>query len=98
MSSDDDVGKTLGKWLGKAKKIAEPPAPTNAKGNLNEPDRTFSGARAGELTQLNFKIPYAMKKRIKQLAVRDNITLLVMLSEMLELYEKKHGKLGTKRE
>ena len=35
-----------------------------------------------------------MKKRIKQLAVRDNITLLVMLDRMLELYEKEHGKLG----
>jgi len=98
MSSDDDVGKTLGKWLGKAKKVAEPPGPSDAKGNLKEPERAFSGAREGELTQLNFKISYAMKKRIKQLAVRDNITLLVMLSEMLELYEKKHGKLGTKRE
>jgi hypothetical protein len=37
-----------------------------------------------------------MKKQIKQLAVRDNITLLTMLNRMLELYEKEHGKLGAK--
>jgi hypothetical protein len=96
-SRDDDVGKMLGSWLGKAKQIAEPPQPSEATGNLNraEPVR---GHSLGEdtLSQLNFKIPNRLKKRIKQLAVRDNITLLSMLAHMVELYEKEHGKLGTK--
>ena len=54
------------------------------------------GARAADdaISQLNFKIPNRLKKRIKQLAVRDNITLLTMLAHMVELYEKEHGKLG----
>ena len=56
------------------------------------------GHGSGEetLSQLNFKIPNRLKKRIKQLAVRDNITLLTMLAHMVELYEKEHGKLGMK--
>ena len=76
MSPDEDVGKTLGTWLGKAKKIAEPPGASETKGHLQQPERALShGGRGDALTQLNFKIPASMKRRIKQLAVRDNITL-----------------------
>jgi hypothetical protein len=93
MSRDDDVLKTLGGWLGKAKKIADPPKPSEAAGVLAQPERP-SPQRGDDLTQLNFKIPQSTKRRIKQLAVRDNITLLVMLDRMLELYEREYGKLG----
>ena len=34
MSRDDDVGKMLGSWLGKAKKIGQPPQPGEAKETL----------------------------------------------------------------
>ena len=97
MSRDDDVGKTFGNWLGKAKKIGQPPQPSEAPGNLARPEhvRGYAGGEDG-LTQLNFKIPHGTKKRIKALALRDNITLLTMLDRMLELYEKEHGKLGRK--
>ena len=54
-------------------------------------------AAATSSPQLNFKIPHSTKKRIKQLAVRDNITLLTMLDRMLELYEREHGKLAEMR-
>jgi hypothetical protein len=93
---DDDVGKMLGNWLGKAKQI-EPPQPSEVPGSLNRAEQV-RGHSSGEgaLSQLNFKIPNRLKKRIKQLAVRDNITLLAMLAHMVELYEKEHGKLGTK--
>jgi hypothetical protein len=94
---DDDVGKMLGSWLGKAKQIAEPPPPSEVPGSLNRAEQV-GGHSSGEeaLSQLNFKISNRLKKRIKQLAVRDNITLLTMLAHMVELYEKEHGKLGTK--
>ena len=95
MNRDDEVGKTLGTWLGKAKKMGEPPGPGEVAGNLNRPERG-GRAKGDELSQLNFKIPQSLKKRIKQLAVRDNITLLTMLSHMVDLYEKEHGKLGLK--
>jgi hypothetical protein len=93
MSRENEVTKTLGGWLGKAKKIGQPPAPDEVTGSLNRPERMRERG-ADELTQLNFKISQGIKKRVKQLAVRDNITLLVMFDRMLELYEREYGKLG----
>jgi hypothetical protein len=90
---DDDVGKMLGNWLGKAKQI-EPPQPSEVPGSLNRAEQMRGRSGEEALSQLNFKIPVRLKKRIKQLAVRDNITLLTMLAHMVELYEKEHGKLG----
>ena len=96
MSKDDEVKKTLGKWLGKAKAIGQPPALGDAGGMLSRPERAATLAGDDALTQLNYKIPYATKKKIKQLALRDNITLLTMLDRMVVLFEKEHCKLGTK--
>jgi hypothetical protein len=94
MSRDDDVGKMLGSWLGKAKKIGQPPQPAEAKDTLNRPESVRASGNSDGLTQLNYKISRGTKKRIKALALRDNITLLVMLDRMLELYEREYGKLG----
>jgi hypothetical protein len=94
MSREDDVTKTLGSWLGKAKKLGAPPEPTESKGTLNQPEPARGYSGDDELAQLNFKIPQGMKKRFKQLAVRDNITHHVMLERMLQLYEQEYGKLG----
>jgi hypothetical protein len=96
MSRDDDVSKTLGTWLGKAKKVGHPPQPSETTGSLGRPEQARGYGGEEGLTQLNFKIPHSTKKRIKQLAVRDNITLLTMLDRMLQLYEKEHGKLSAK--
>ena len=96
MSRDDEVSKTLGSWIGKAKKLGQPPQLGEARDTLGRPEPVRRHARDDGLTQLNFKIPGSTKKRIKQLAVRDNITLLVMLDRMLELYEKEYGKLSGK--
>jgi hypothetical protein len=94
MSRDSDVGKMLGTWLGKAQKIGQPPAPGDARATLSRPEAATNVPTGDGLTQLNFKIPHSTKKRIKQLAVRDEITLLVMLDRMLTLYEREYGKLG----
>jgi hypothetical protein len=96
MSRDDEVSKTLGSWIGKAKKLGQPPQPAEAGDTLSRPEPVRRRGDGDALTQLNFKISASTKKRIKQLAVRDNITLLVMLDRMLELYEKEYGKLSGK--
>ena len=93
MSRDNEVAKTLGGWLGKAKKLGPPPEPTEVTGNLHRAERGRERDAEG-LAQLNFKVSPRTKKRTKQLAVRDNITLLVMFDRMLELYEREYGKLG----
>ena len=95
MSRDhDEVSKTLGSWLGKAKKIGQPPDPSEAKDTLTRREPVGGHTAGDDLTQLNFKIAHSTKKRIKALALRDNITLLVMLDRMLALYEREYGKLG----
>ena len=93
--SRDDVRKTLGNWLGKAKTIGDPPAASEVTGALGRPERAPS-RRSDALTQLNYKIPVWKKRHIKQLAVRDNLTMLAMLDEMVALYEREHGKIDTK--
>jgi hypothetical protein len=94
MTRENDVRKTLGTWLGKAKKLGEPPGPNEARNTLSRQEAGGGLAAGDDLTQLNFKIPHSTKKRIKALALRDNITLLVMLDRMLALYEREYGKLG----
>jgi hypothetical protein len=93
MSSKDGISKSLGTWLGKAKKVGEPPLPSAVRDTLSRPE-TARGVGTDGLVQLNFKIAPATKKRVKQLAARDNITLLVMFDRMLELYEREYGRLG----
>ena len=93
MSRNDEINKSLGAWIGRAKKIGEPPPPSAARDTLTRPE-SVRGAGADGLVQLNFKISPATKKRVKQLAVRDNITLLLMFDRMIELYEREYGKLG----
>lgn len=95
MSRDNDVRKTLGGWLSKAKTIADPPNPDETTGVLTQPERA-APHRGEEIIQLNFKVSQSTKRRMKQLALRDNITLLTMLDRMLELYEREHGTLDTK--
>ena len=98
MSRDDDVGKTLG-TLARQGQEDRPAAAAERGDEIRSTGPSSARVTRGDdgLTQLNFKIPHSTKKRIKQLAVRDNITLLIMLDRMLELYEKEHGKLGEMR-
>ena len=45
MSRDDDVGKTLGTWLGKAKKIGQPPGRVRWQVTFNRPEQVRGMAR-----------------------------------------------------
>jgi predicted HicB family RNase H-like nuclease len=81
MSGDVDLSK-LKNWIGKAKKIGEPPTPETA----SRPDRTSS---RDALVQFNVKVSASVKKRAKQLAARDDIQLGTLVERMLDLYEKR---------
>jgi hypothetical protein len=77
----------LSRWIGKAKQIAEPPAPPTSKAQT--PD-----AHGHEpLVQFNVKVRASVKKRVKQLAARDDIKLEALLARMVDLYEKEYGAL-----
>ncbi len=84
MSGDVDLSK-LRKWIGKAKQIGEPPGPH--EGRAAAPER----GRYEQLVQLNIKVAASTKRRLKQLAARDDVKLGVLLTRMLDLYEKEHG-------
>jgi hypothetical protein len=86
MSRDVDLSK-LSKWIGKARQIGEPPS-------LKEDARDSDGvARRDSIVQFNVKINASVKKRIKQLAARDDIQLGMMVARMVDLYEKEYGAL-----
>ncbi len=91
MSDGGELEKSLAKWLTKAKAIPTPPGPTEQRGS-GRPQAEV--ARLSEpIRQLNLKIPASMYRRIKGLAYRDRLSLVAMLDEMVELYEKSRGKL-----
>jgi hypothetical protein len=86
--SDVDLSK-LDKWIGKAKKIGEPPTPAarGARGSTESTGRD-------PLVQFNVKVSASVKKRLKQLAARDDIKLTTLVARMVDLYEKEHGALS----
>jgi hypothetical protein len=87
MSGDVDLSK-LQKWIGKAKQIGEPPAPTP-----HAEARPFESAARDPLVQFNVKVNASVKKRLKQLAARDDIKLTTLVARMVDLYEREHGAL-----
>lgn len=86
MSSDIDVSK-LRQWIGKAQQTGEPPTPhtAQAKSATASPDA---------LVQFNVKVGASVKKRLKQLAARDEIKLTELVARMVDLYEREHGALS----
>lgn len=93
MSGESELGKSLAKWLTKAKTMPAPPGP-NERREMRE---QREGKRSQEpIRQLNLKVSDRSYRRIKGLAYRDRLSLVRMLDEMLELYENKHGKLDSK--
>jgi hypothetical protein len=87
MSDDVDLSK-LRKWIGKAKQIGEPPAPASQVGA-----RPLESADRDPLVQFNVKVNASVKKRLKQLAARDDIKLTTLVARMVDLYEREHGAL-----
>jgi hypothetical protein len=83
----DDSKNPLAKWLTKAKTIPAPPLPTERRG------RTTAGRKRQVFRQLNLKVSDSAYERIKGLAYRDRLSLVAMLDQMLDLYEKERGAL-----
>jgi predicted HicB family RNase H-like nuclease len=85
MSGDVDLSK-LRKWIGKARQGSEPPAPDARAAQA-------AGAERDGLVQFNVKVSPSVKKRLKQLAARDDIKLTTLVARMVDLYEKEFGAL-----
>ncbi len=83
--------KELTAWLGSARS-PRALAPGHAP-EIKPAAKSHDHKEAEVLVQLNFKIPRSLKRRIKLLAARDNISLLTLLNRMLTLYEGEHGRM-----
>jgi hypothetical protein len=86
MSGEVDLSK-LRKWIGKAEQIGDPPAADRRV------QQAAIGAGRDALVQFNVKVTPSVKKRVKQLAARDEITLTLLVARMVDLYEKEYGAL-----
>jgi hypothetical protein len=82
--SDVDLSK-LSKWIGKAKQIGEPPE--------SAARRAHQTNGRDPVVQFNVKINASVKKRVKQLAARDDLQLGTLVARMVDLYEKEYGAL-----
>lgn len=68
------------------------PSPNEVVGNLTLEDKRPVGRPRGEPTvQLNLRVPPAIKRRVRVLAARDNISLSDVVVRAIALYEEKHG-------
>ncbi len=72
--------------------IGSPPSPSEVVGNLGAPRAGPGRPRKPEPSaQLNLRVPVAVKRRVRVLATRDNISLSEVIVRAVALYEERHG-------
>lgn len=84
--SKTDAKKTVQSMFG------VPPPPEAAGTNLSLP-AAFAREKTDRTEQLNVRVPPSVKKRIRMLAARDDVSLSDVIIEAIALYENKHGAL-----
>jgi hypothetical protein len=82
--------KLVEKWMRKATSLGkEPPRPSDAAFNLEEPEHP--PAAPGEFEQLNLKVPKGTKVRLKRLGLaQGGVSMLTIFKRMLDAYEAQH--------
>lgn len=70
--------------------LGAPPPPLAAVGNLARP-APEARERSERTEQLNLRVPPGLKKRVRRLAMRDDITIAEVIIRAVALYEKRHG-------
>lgn len=70
-----------------------PPPPEAAGGNLSLP-APHAREKTDRTEQLNVRVPPSIKKRVRMLAARDDVSLSDLIIEAVKLYEDKHGALS----
>jgi hypothetical protein len=82
--------KYVEKWMRKAASLGkEPPKPSDARYNLEEPEHLPVGPE--ETEQLNMKVPKGTKLRLKRLGLEQGgVSMLTIFKRMLDAYETQH--------
>lgn len=72
--------------------IGTPPLPSEVVGNLVIERQGPGRPRKSEPTaQLNLRVPVTVKRKVRVLATRDNISLSEVIVRAVALYEERHG-------
>ena len=86
--SDNDAKKKVKRMFAS---LGTPPLPQATVGSLllRAPQAREKSDRT---EQLNLRVPVSVKKRVRLLAARDNLSLSDLVLRALELYEEHHGR------
>lgn len=71
----------------------QPPTPEATLANLGRRPGRKSKHPSEPSVQFNLRLPASVKKRIRLLAARDNVSMSDIVLRGVDLYEDKHGKL-----
>ena len=71
--------------------LGTPPAPEAAVGNLALRAPASVREKSDRTEQLNLRVPFTLKKRVRLLATRDEISLSEVIIRAVALYEEKYG-------
>ncbi|MFN0218241.1 MAG: hypothetical protein ACKVP4_05425 [Hyphomicrobium sp.] len=71
--------------------LGAPPRPDGVAGNLALRAQTGAKEKSDRTEQLNLRVPLSLKKRVRLLATRDDISLSEVIIRAVALYEEKHG-------
>ena len=71
--------------------LGTPPPPEAAVGNLALRAPMSATEKSDRTEQLNLRVPLSLKKRVRLLATRDDISLSEVIIRAVALYEEKHG-------
>jgi len=70
--------------------LGAPPPPSAAAGNLALP-APEARERSDRTEQMNLRVPLGLKKKVRRLATRDEISLGEVVIQAIALYEEKYG-------
>ncbi len=69
-----------------------PPSANDVVGNLQIPHTApVRKIKSEPTTQLNLRVPESIKRRVRVLAARDNLSLSDLVLKAIALYEERHG-------
>jgi hypothetical protein len=84
--TDSDAAKKVKRMF---RNLGGPPPPNAAVGNLALP-APEARERSDRTEQLNLRVPPGFKKRVRQLAMGDDISIAEVVIRAIALYEEKH--------
>ena len=85
--SDSEAAKKVRRMF---RSLGAPPPPEAVVGNLALPTPA-PRERSDRTEQLNLRVPPTLKKRVRLLATRDDVSLSEVVIRAIALYEEKHG-------